>query len=127
MPIERPGKYGGTLRSQQKGDKALPNAGHPKGQKNLKTLIAEIDKAITSGKKKDLNDINSLTTAEVAIVQMLRILKSSKSDFAKLAAAQELLDRIYGKTKPTDVQPVQQVENQQINIYLDGKKIDLSK
>lgn len=39
MPQERQGRNGGTLKSRQKGDSALPGAGRPKGSKSWKTTL----------------------------------------------------------------------------------------
>lgn len=121
------GRNGGIINRSEKGDKVLPGAGRPPGSKNSRTIIREVDAALARGKKADIDDLDTLSSEYACIIQLRRILKSSRSDFAKLAAAQELLNRIFGKIPAPTEEPTTTVENQQINIFLDGQKIDLSK
>lgn len=87
MPQERKGRNGGTLRSQSKGDPALPGSGRKKKLPEIDDLLAEV-----LGGNPD--DPESLSEAKAVLSAMLKAAKGGNVQ-AQIA----ILDRAYGKPK----------------------------
>lgn len=84
MPQERKGRNGGTLRSQKKGDPALPGSGRKKKLPEIDDLLAEV----LGGEQGESGEAKQV---------LLAMLKAAKSGNVQAQIA--ILDRAYGKPK----------------------------
>lgn len=84
MPVERKGRNGGTLRSQQKGDPPLPGAGGKKKLPAIDLLLADMF-------GNENGEINASAAREIFHAMQKQAKKGNTR------AAELLLDRMYGK------------------------------
>jgi len=109
------GKNGGTLIAREKGDKALPNAGHPGGQ-NTKTRLNRI----LAQKYKRINPLSG-EEEPFTVAEMLDMAIVSEGLSGNVRAYQEIIDRIEGKI----TQPIEHTGNDFENVtinFVNGSK-----
>lgn len=99
MAKEVPGRNGGRIKPQEKGDVGLNPAGRPVGTLNSKTIIRKWLEAVEQAK----NPINGQTEnlSQLDIITLKQLEKARKGD---TMAFRELLDRMEGRsTQATDI------------------------
>ncbi len=120
-----PGKKGGWIEPPVKGE-VRNKKGPTPGVRHLKTIAKEYSHAMSEGKNPFTGKLESVDPITRLYLQLNYIALNGKNDMAKIAAIREILDRIEGRVKQVD--EVQTVNvDKQINIYIDGSKLNLTK
>ncbi len=122
-----PGRNGGTLHRVEKGDKALPGAGRPKGSLSQATKF----KAFLSGKEDYEIEIDGkVTTVKMTREEILMyrlysvgITGDPKSSAVSVSAIKEIHDRAYGKP-PQDLNLGGQDSENPLNINFENLTTD---
>lgn len=105
----------------KKGEVRNPKGRTP-GVPNTKTRMKRLFQLVVKQQNPITGQEENFTGAE-----MLDMALFGKALSGDVNAYKEIIDRVEGKVKNAPDDAIINVEQQQINIFLDGKKIDLSK